>query len=151
MGRAVTAGSLARVHKYDAIEPLGDLVELPLLAVLATHRRNGSVLLSPVWHEWRDGGFNVVTLSGDGKVNHLRQDARANIVVCEQVPPYRGVELRTEARLLTDGVHDATLRIASRYLGSKAGADYAENGGDDLLVRLEPGHLRAWDFADDLS
>jgi hypothetical protein len=30
-----------------AIEELADLLELPLLAVLATYRRDGSVLLSP--------------------------------------------------------------------------------------------------------
>ena len=81
-------------------------------------------------------------------MKHLRHDPRANIVVCEQTPPYRGVELRTEARLITTGVEEATLRIASRYLGSQAGAEYAESGDDDLLVRLEPGNLRAWDFAD---
>lgn len=34
---------------------LGDLAELRLLAVLATYRSDGTVLLSPVWHEWRDG------------------------------------------------------------------------------------------------
>ncbi|HYB47740.1 MAG TPA: hypothetical protein VED20_10335 [Streptosporangiaceae bacterium] len=38
---------------------LGDLLEEPLVAVLATLRGDGTVLLSPVWHEWRDGGFNV--------------------------------------------------------------------------------------------
>jgi PPOX class probable F420-dependent enzyme len=137
------------VRKNLAIEDLGDLVELPLLAVLATFRRDGSVLLSPVWHEWRDGGFNVVSRSGDGKVKHLQRDPRANIVVCEHTPPYRGVELRTEVRLVTTGVEEATLRIASRYLGAEGGAAYAEEGGDDVLVRLEPGVLRAWDFADD--
>ena len=139
------------MRKYRSIEPLGDFVELPLLAVLATHRRDGSVMLSPVWHEWRDGGFNVVTHSSDGKVKHLRRDPRANIVVCEQTPPYRGVELRCEVRFVTAGVDEATIRIASRYLGAEGGAAYAENAGDDLLVRLEPGDVRAWDFADDFA
>jgi PPOX class probable F420-dependent enzyme len=138
------------VRKHLSIEDLGDLVELPLLAVLATHRRDGSVMLSPVWHEWRDGGFNVATRSSDGKVKHLRRDPRANIVVCEHSPPYRAVELRTEARLVTEDVEEATLRIASRYLGPKGAAAYVEAGGDDLLLRLEPGTLRTWDFADDL-
>jgi PPOX class probable F420-dependent enzyme len=137
------------VRKNLAVEALGDLLEQPLLAVLATHRRDGSVLLSPVWHEWRDGGFQVVTHAADGKAAHLRRDPRANIVVCEHSPPYRGVELRGEVRLVTTGVPDATLRIASRYLGPTAGAAYAERAGDDVLVRLEPGELRAWDFADE--
>ncbi len=132
------------------IDDLGDLVELRLLAVLATYRQDGAVLLSPVWHEWRDGGFNVVTGSGDVKAVHLRRDPRASIVVCDHVPPYRGVELRCGARLVTTGADDAVRRIASRYLGREAGAAYAEGAGDDLLIRLEPGELRAWDFADEL-
>ena len=70
-------------------DELGDLLELPLLAVLATYRRDGSVLLSPVWHEWRDNGFNVVTGSTDVKAGHLRRDPRASIVVCEDGLPYR--------------------------------------------------------------
>jgi Pyridoxamine 5'-phosphate oxidase len=69
---------------------LGDLVDLRLLAVLATCRRDGTVLLSSVWHEWREGGFHVVTGSSDVKAVHLRRDPRASIVVCEPVPPYRG-------------------------------------------------------------
>ena len=131
------------------MDALADLAGLPLLAVLATYRRDGTVLLSPVWHEWRDGGFHVVTGSRDVKAAHLRRDPRASIVVCEHSPPYRGVELRGHAQLVTAGVDDAVKRIASRYLGGETGAAYAEQAGDDLLIRLEPGELRAWDFADE--
>ena len=130
---------------------LGDLAELRVLAVLATYRRDGTVLLSPVWHEWRDGGFNVVTGRRDVKAAHLRHDPRASIVLCEHSPPYRGVEVRGNARLVTTGVGDAVQRIASRYLGREAGAAYAGRSADDLLIRLEPGDLRAWDFADELD
>jgi PPOX class probable F420-dependent enzyme len=132
-------------------EDLGDLLELPLLAVLATYRRDGTVMLSPVWHEWRDGGFDVMTGSRDGKAGHLRRDPRASIVVCEHSPPYRGIEIRTRARL--SALHDGTVvsRIAARYLGQEAGDRYAETAGDDLLIRLEPGELRAWDFSDDYA
>lgn len=139
------------MRKDLTIDDLGDLMELRLLAVLATYRRDGTVLLSPVWHEWRDGGFQVVTGSHDVKAAHLRRDPRASIVVCEHTPPYRGVEVRCHARLATAAVGDAVRRIASRYLGAEAGAAYARSAGDDLLIRLEPGNLRAWDFADEFS
>ena len=43
------------------LDDLGDLLELPILAVLATKRKNGTILLSPVWHEWSEGGFSIVT------------------------------------------------------------------------------------------
>jgi hypothetical protein len=63
--------------------------------------------------------------------------------VAEPTPPYRGVEVECEARLTTDGIDEAALRIATRYLGPREGAKYAQSGGDDLLIRLEPGRLRA--------
>ena len=133
------------------MDDLGDLVERRLLAVLATYRRDGSALLSPVWHEWSDGGFGVVTGSRDVKARHLRRDPRASIVVCEPVPPYRGVEVRCNAQLASATGGDAVRRIASRYLGAEAGAAYAQSASDDVLIRLAPGDLRAWDFADDFS
>jgi PPOX class probable F420-dependent enzyme len=132
-----------------AIADLGDLTELPLLAVLATYRPDGTVLLSPVWHEWRDGGFHVITSSHDVKAAHLRRDPRASIVICEHAPPYRGAELRCIARLLTTDAGDAVRRIAARYPGPQAAAGYAGTASDDLLIRLEPGDLRAWDFTDE--
>jgi PPOX class probable F420-dependent enzyme len=137
------------MRKNLGADDLGDLLEQPLVAVLATYRRSGDVLLSPVWHEWRAGGFDVVTGHAGIKVQHLRRDPRASIVVYEHEFPYRGIEVRGEARLLTDGAKDATRRIASRYLGAEAGAAYAEQTSDDTLIRLEPGHLRAWDFSDE--
>jgi PPOX class probable F420-dependent enzyme len=135
------------VRKKLTPDDLRDLLELPLLAVLATNRPDGTVLLSPVWHEWRENGFGVVTQSRDGKVRHLRRDPRASIVVCEHEPPYRGLELRATVRLTALGDGSTVRRIASRYLGPEAGERYAETAADDLLIRLEPGELRGWDFA----
>ena len=138
------------MRKNLTVSDLGDLVDVPLLAVLATYRRDGTVLLSPVWHEWRDGGFQVITRSDDVKARHLQRDPRASIVVCEHSPPYRGVEVRGIAQLVTAGVADVVKRVASRYLGVQVGGAYADTGADDLLIRIEPGELRAWDFSDDL-
>ena len=130
-------------------EDLGDLLEQPLVAVLATYRRDGRALLSPVWHQWRDGGFDIVTSSDGAKARHLRRDRRAAIVVYEHSFPYRGIELSGEADLSTDGVRDAALQIARRYLGEQGAAAYAERMRDDVVIRVEPGRIRAWDFADE--
>lgn len=132
-----------------AVSDLGDLLELPLVAVLATYRRDGSVLLSPVWHEWRAGGFDVAIGRDGVKARHLRRDPTTSILVFEHDPPYRGVELRCRARLLAEGGRETARRLAIRYLGEAEGAAYAERLVDETLVRLEPGELRAWDFADE--
>ncbi|MEX0817101.1 MAG: TIGR03618 family F420-dependent PPOX class oxidoreductase [Gaiellales bacterium] len=135
-----------------AIEELGDLLERPIVAILATHRSNGEVLLSPVWHEWRDGGFNVVVGVDDAKACHLRRDPRAALVVFDQEPPYRGLELRGRARFVEERVVEAQKRIARRYLGKERGNAYADSVDfDEVIVRLEPGVVRAWDFSDDYS
>jgi PPOX class probable F420-dependent enzyme len=129
---------------------VGGLLDEPLVAVLATLRKDGSVQLSPVWHEWRDGGFNVWIPNDDVKARHLRRDPRATIVVAESKAPLRGVEVRAIARLIGDDVVETANRIATRYIGDPAGAEYVTSlGGDDLIVRLEPGALRVWDFADE--
>ncbi len=133
-----------------AVEDVGGLLDEPLVAVLATLRKDGSVQLSPVWHEWRDGGFNVWVPNDDVKARHLRRDPRATIVVAESQAPLRGVEIRTTARFVEEGVVEIANRIATRYIGDPAGSEYvASLGGDDVIVRLEPGTLRVWDFTDD--
>jgi PPOX class probable F420-dependent enzyme len=128
---------------------LGDLLELPLVAVLATYRRDGGVLLSPVWHQWRDGGFDVVVGPNDIKLKHLRRDPRASVLVYGNEPPYAGLEARGEVRLDPDGAAEAIASMALRYLGPEDGPAYAATVGEAVLVRLEPDQLRGWDFADE--
>jgi PPOX class probable F420-dependent enzyme len=125
-------------------------LELRIVAILATHRSDGTVLLSPVWHEWRDGGFNVATSSGDVKVRHVTRHPNASIVVAESEPPYRGIEVRCAPRVMPDPENEVGMRLAIRYLGEDRGRAAAASVGDDTVIRLEPGNLRAWDFADDL-
>lgn len=132
-------------------DDLGHLLEQPFVAVLATYRKDGSVLLSPVWHQWRAGGFDVVVGPNDIKLTHLRRDPRASVVVYGHEPPYAGLEARGEVRLDPEGAADAISSMAVRYLGPEDGRAYAESLEDSgsVLVRLEPTELRGWDFADD--
>jgi PPOX class probable F420-dependent enzyme len=132
------------------VDDLAGFLDEPVVAVLATLRADGSALLSPVWHEWRDGGFNVWTGGNDVKSRHLRRDPRAVILVAESTYPLRGLEVRGEARLVDEAATETAIRIASRYLGPERGEAYVRKvGGNDVTIRLEPGSLRAWDFADE--
>ena len=110
---------------------------------------DGSVLLSPVWHQWRDGGFDVVVYAGDIKLKHLRRDPRVSVLVYGNDPPYAGLEARGEARLDPDGAAEAIASMAVRYLGPEDGPAYAATVTNAVLVRLEPTQLRGWDFADE--
>jgi hypothetical protein len=125
------------------VDDLGDLLSLPIVGTLATYRKSGDVLLSPVWFEWADGGFNIVVGRNDVKAQALRRDARASVAVYENAEPLRGLELRGTARLFTEGLHELRERIYLHYMGETPKTpDDAEIG-----VRIE-GTIRAWDFAD---
>ena len=126
-----------------SVDDLGDLLSQPLVATLATYRKSGDVLLSPVWFEWSDGGFNIVIGRTDVKAQHLRRDARASVAVYEHTEPLRGLELRGTARLFTEGLHDMRQRIYRHYTGE--GPKTPDE--DEIAIRIE-GTIRAWDFAD---
>jgi PPOX class probable F420-dependent enzyme len=132
------------------VDDLGGFLDEPNIAVLATLRPDGSVLLSPIWYEWRDGGFNLWVEADNAKARHLRRDPRATIVVAEPQAPLRGVELRGTVRFIDEDVTTTARRIAARYIGeADAATDTAATAGTDVIVRIEPGHLRVWDFADE--
>jgi PPOX class probable F420-dependent enzyme len=134
------------------VEDLGDLLDKPVLAVLATLRKDGSVLLSPVYFEWRDGGFSIWVERDNVKTRHLRRDPRVSILVAESDPPLRAIEVRGRARFVEEEVSKTALRIATRYLGpEEAAADVEALRGSDVIVRIEPGELRGWDYVDEFS
>ena len=141
------------MRKGLSIEELGDLLELPFNATLATYRRDGSVLLSPVWHEWRDGGFSIITGASDVKLRHVERDPRAVAVVSDNEFPFRGVEVTGTPTVVRDRAFslETLERIARRYLGDAMGRAYASrsDADDTVVIRLVPGVLRTWDFADD--
>ncbi len=139
------------MRKNLRLEDLGDFLDQPKCATLATHFKDGTVLMSPVWHEWKDGGFTVVVPSDDIKARHIWRDAKVSISVAEDSPPYRGIEVRGEASIERADAFETTRRIAGRYLGAQQGSAYVKNfrEADLVLIRVKPGVLRAWDFADE--
>ena len=136
------------MRTHLTFEDVTGLLDRRLLGTLATYDRNGLVLLSPVWFEWWDGGFHVAIPTNDVKARHLRRNPRASMVVAELESPMRGIEIRGEARL-SPTREDVNRRLAARYVDADQIDDFLAAIGEGTLVRLEPGELRAWDFADD--
>lgn len=133
-----------------SVEQLDGLLDEQHLATLATFRQDGSVLQSPIWFVWEDGGFTLAMAATDGKLKHIARDPRVTIVVAEDALPYRGFEVRGQAQL-TDRPYAPTIRrIARRYVGTQGESFYADRH-DGVVVRVEPGDTRGWDFRDDLE
>jgi hypothetical protein len=73
------------------------------------------------------------------KIRHLRRDPRATAVVAESEPPFRGVEVRGDARFIHDGVPQTARRIAARYIGEERGTAYvASLPGDHVIYVCNP-------------
>ncbi|MFL5755601.1 MAG: pyridoxamine 5'-phosphate oxidase family protein [Chloroflexota bacterium] len=131
-------------------DELGDLLDRPLNAVLGLHRLDGSILLTPVWHLFKEGVFLFQVPGGDRKIAMLNSDPRCSILVAENEHPYRAIEATGECRISTDDYTNVATEIVRRYVAAydPAGkpSEYLMDGG--VIVRLEPDAIRAWDYAD---
>ncbi|MFP6782386.1 MAG: TIGR03618 family F420-dependent PPOX class oxidoreductase [Gammaproteobacteria bacterium] len=136
------------MRKNLNVEDLGDLLKQPILAMLATRRKDGRILISPVWHEWVDGGFVITTWANDVKSKKIKADPRITVMVAEHEVPYRSIEVSGEATIERLDDHMPIMRrLAARYVADDS---YAETFREDKieLISLEPGVIRAWDFND---
>jgi PPOX class probable F420-dependent enzyme len=133
----------------DRLEEVRSLLEAPAPAVLATYRKDGSALVTPVWFRWNGDAFHVVIAKGDVKLRHLARDPRCILVVFETVPPFRGIEVRSTPELIDLDVTDERTQIAGRYLGAEQGGRYAElrKSKPGVLLRLVPDKPRVWDLS----
>lgn len=95
------------------------LLEAPSPAVLTTYRKDGSVLVSPVWFRWATGFFEVVIAEGDVKLRHRARDPRCILVVFDSVPPFRGVEVRGVPELVEGDVTAVREAIADATSASR--------------------------------
>jgi PPOX class probable F420-dependent enzyme len=140
-------------HDLNPDVDLAGLLNQPHLAILATNRADGTTLLSPVWHEWRDGGFTIVIFTDDVKGRHIRRDPRVTVVVAEDQPPYGGIEVRGIAELTPCQDLDEARRIAHRYVGQKRGDAWIDliDVSTQSTLRVVPAVLRTWDFADEAA
>ena len=131
-------------------DDVGDLLEQPLIAVLATRRKDDTVMLSPVWFEWRHSGINIwVPTPEGGKVAHVQRDPRVTVVVANHEWPYKGFEIRGDATVSGDDFYGVLRRTALRYDGPEAAERMVASYAPGVVIRVEPGVIRAWDYEDE--
>ena len=140
------------MRKNIPIEELSGLLNQPRCAVLATNYADGTTLLSPVWHEWRGGGFTIVIFDGDVKARHIKRDPRVSVVLADDRVPMGGIEVRASVQIVPTESDLASLRrMAVRYIGPERGNIYIDgfDPATQLTLRVVPGVIRTWDFADE--
>lgn len=135
-----------------SLEELGDFLQQPRLATLATYKKDGSVLLSPVWYEWDGEFFWVSTSEGDIKDRHIQRQQLVSLCIGEEAAyPGRVVDASGLATKLPDPGGEGLRRIATRYLSG----DVAERWMAQyptftwILFRIKPERLRLLDHRDE--
>jgi PPOX class probable F420-dependent enzyme len=81
---------------------------------LATFRRNGTEVRTPVWFAAVGGTLWVFTAGNSGKVKRLRVSPRTRIAPCDARGSLTGAWLDATARLVTDAPAIARARVAFR-------------------------------------
>jgi PPOX class probable F420-dependent enzyme len=106
---------------------------------LATFRRSGAEVRTPVWFAAADGRLYVFTAGESGKVKRLRASARARVAPCDARGRVEGVWQEATARLIDDA---AVIASAHAALRAKYGWQISAL---DLVARLT-GRIRrrAW-------
>lgn len=140
------------MRKNLSVDDVSGLLNGSHLATLATNYADGTTLLSPVWHEWRDGGFTIVIFDDDAKARHIKRDPRVSVVVADEKRPMAGIEVRGRAAIVPTDPDLAPLRrMAVRYIGPERAKEYIDSfdPSTQLTLRVVPGVLRTWDFADE--
>ncbi|MGZ4651326.1 MAG: pyridoxamine 5'-phosphate oxidase family protein [Kineosporiaceae bacterium] len=131
---------------------LGDLFELPLVAVVSLAKPDGTTFSRPVWHRWEDGRFVIQLPAGDRKIAMLERDPRLTILLAENAFPYRAIEVRGRASLTTDGYRRRATEICRRYVEAYDPGTPVEayvSVEDGVIVEIQPEVQSSWDYADD--
>ena len=122
-------------------EQLEELTRQPLLAVLATVNPDGTPQATPLWYHYDGRTFNTTSFAHRVKVRNIRKNPKVSLVIVDTANYGKELIVRGTAELVEDGVPEATLRNAVRYLGEEKGrAEAAEltAGGPRVIIRITP-------------
>ena len=127
------------------------------MGVVAIGRKEKGPLMAAIWYRHTDGVIEMYMGDTSLKAKLLRSQGRASLAVIDASRPYRTVTVEGPVTIeaLGDDTHDALLFMATRYLGSAAGAAYTDDfmkklaaddwdghGTTELRVRITPERWR---------
>lgn len=133
-----------------------EVLDLPLMAFLATSAEDGAPRTAPVWFLWEEGALWMPGASDGSSVARITRDARVSVEIVDYDNPggvLRHLGLRGRAEVLPMEA-DRFCRLLARYLGDEAEwnpwfIDEIARIDDPRgrLIRLEPDSI----FTNDVS
>ncbi len=80
-----------------------DLLERPLLAILATVMPDGSPQATPLWFDFDGQYIRVNSAKGRVKDRNMRRDPRVAFVIVDDRTPYRYIQIRGRVVEIIEG------------------------------------------------
>jgi PPOX class probable F420-dependent enzyme len=107
----------------------------PLPIIIGTTRRDGSVQMTPLWYEFRDG---QIWLNGGPKrdwFKHLQRDRRVSLLLADPKNMFRWAQIEGHLADTTfEGADDHIDHLSQRYFGRPYPAPKVER----MIVRINP-------------
>ena len=96
---------------------LTDLADSERYISLATYRKNGQEVLTPVWFAREGDSLYVLTLGDSGKVKRLRNSGRSRVAACNMRGRVHGEWIDTTTRIVDKTEEPAAHRLLRRKYG----------------------------------
>jgi hypothetical protein len=109
--------------------------------VLGTTRRDGSVHLTPLWYEYREGSVWINGAASRDWLVHLRRDDRVSLLIVDRQRILRRAEILgrvARSRPTTTSRRSTDWRSATVVATSAAGASSASPCRSSLCARAAP-------------
>ena len=119
----------------------------PLIATIATVKRDGSPQLTPVWFEYREPRLLIQASDPSVKVHNLRRDPRVTVSIAAPTPAYRYVVFYGHAKISTQDVQKTSESIFCRYIGQEAGLQLAKDilsATNAVIIEVTPTKVLSW-------
>ncbi len=122
----------------------------PRVAVLSWTTPQGEVVSTPIWFTYRDGAFLLHTNHPSTKTQAILKNSQVALVIQDEVPPYRYVSVRGQARLRHEPEEALRLyeeharanfgRLGGRFYLRQALSDY---DGEHVIIEVTPTTITA--------
>ena len=135
-----------------APQDLERFVAAPRIAILSYVKRDGTPAQAPIWYQYRDGRFAMVTSKTSPKAKALARAKRACLTIQDEMPPYRAVIVDGDVTL-TDVAVEGGINswLAMHYFGRLGGREYEKMTAEEnhqtglTLISFDPVRVRGFD------
>ncbi len=127
-------------------------VAAPRIGILSYVKRDGTPAQAPIWYQYRDGRFFIVTAKTSPKAKALARAKRACLTIQDEMPPYRAVIVDGDVTVGDVAVEGGINSwLAMHYFGRVGGREYEKMTAEEnhktglSLISFEPVRVRGFD------